>query len=198
MLLYRLAFALIIPPKYIERVGLDGFHRHPVGMGPFKFVQWFPKKEIILEKNEGYWRKGYPRVDKLVYVILPPERWIDALNTGEANVVPFLDGRHVRGVIQNKNLRVMKRKCIYTTIIMLQNRGPLQYKEVRQALNYALNKRDIVKYADYGNSIMGGYILIPFIKLKLIEVICVFSIACFLKEDPRSRRFIDLVVENFY
>jgi len=153
MLLYRLAFAAIIPPKYVRQAGLEGFHRHPVGTGPFRFVEWHPKREIVLDKNPEYWRKGYPKVDKLVYVILPPEKWIEALNTGEVNVVPFLDGRHIREVVKNRDLRVMKRKCLYTTVIMLHNRGPLEHKEVRQALNYALNKRDIVKYADYGNSI---------------------------------------------
>lgn len=153
MLLYRLAFAAIIPPEYIERVGHEGFHRHPVGTGPFRFVAWYPKREIVLDRNPDYWREGFPKVDKVVYVILPPEKWIPALKTGEANVVPFLDGRHMREVVTNKDLRVMKRKCLYTTVIMLHNRGPLEHKEVRQALNYALNKRDIVKYADYGNSI---------------------------------------------
>ena len=153
MLLYRLSFAAILPPRYLKTVGIEEFHKHPVGTGPFRFVAWVPKKEIILKKNPHYWRNGYPKVDTLVYVILPPDKWIQALKDGRVNVVPFLDGRHIREVVKNKDLRVKKRKCLYTTVIMLHNRGPLASKAVRQALNYALDKQDIIKYADYGNSI---------------------------------------------
>ncbi|MBT3255723.1 MAG: ABC transporter substrate-binding protein [Deltaproteobacteria bacterium] len=153
MLLYRLSFAAILPPRYLKAVGVEGFHKRPVGTGPFRFVKWVPKKEIILKRNTDYWRKGFPKVDTLIYVILPPDKWIQALKEGRVNVVPFLDGRHIREVVKNKDLRVSKRKCLFTTVIMLHNRGPLAFKAVRQALNYALDKNDIVKYADYGNSI---------------------------------------------
>ncbi len=153
MLLHRLSFAAILPPRYLKAVGVEGFHRRPVGTGPFKFVKWVPKQEIVLKRNEDYWREGYPKVENLVYVILPPDQWIQALTEGLVNVVPFLDGRHIREVVKNKDLRVKKRKCLYTTVIMLHNRGPLALKAVRQALNYALDKQDIVRYADYGNSI---------------------------------------------
>lgn len=153
MLLYRLSFAAILPPRYLKAMGVEGFHRRPVGTGPFRFVKWVPKKEIILEKNTDYWRTGCPKVDSLVYVILPRDKWIPALKEGRVNIVPFLDGRHIREVVKNKDLRVEKRKCLYTTVIMLHNRGPLASKAVRQALNYALDKNDIVRYADYGNSI---------------------------------------------
>ena len=47
----------IVPKKYVERVGDDGFRRAPVGLGPYKLVSNNPGIELVMEANEGYWRK---------------------------------------------------------------------------------------------------------------------------------------------
>ena len=46
----------IVPKKYVERVGDDGFKKAPVGLGPYKFVSHAPGIELVMEANEGYWR----------------------------------------------------------------------------------------------------------------------------------------------
>src|SRR5207249_5078684 len=48
--------AWVVPKKYIEKVGEDGFKRQPVGLGPYRFVRMLPGVEIVLEANEQYWR----------------------------------------------------------------------------------------------------------------------------------------------
>src|SRR5262245_43827422 len=58
--------AWILPKKYVERVGDDGFKKAPVGAGPYKFVSFNPGIELVLEANEGYWRKT-PSVKRLVF-----------------------------------------------------------------------------------------------------------------------------------
>jgi len=58
--------AWIAPKKYMEQVGLDGFKKHPVGLGPYKFVSHTPGVELVMEAHEGYWRK-VPSVKRLVY-----------------------------------------------------------------------------------------------------------------------------------
>ena len=47
----------IVPKKYVEKVGDDGFKKAPVGAGPYKFVSFTPGVELVLEANEQYWRK---------------------------------------------------------------------------------------------------------------------------------------------
>ena len=47
----------IVPKQYIEKVGDDGFRKHPIGLGPYKFVSYTPGIELITEAYEGYWRK---------------------------------------------------------------------------------------------------------------------------------------------
>ena len=56
---------MVVPKKYIERVGDDGFKKHPIGAGPYKFVSQKEGVELVLEAYEGYWRK-VPHVKTLV------------------------------------------------------------------------------------------------------------------------------------
>ena len=60
----------IVPKKYVEKVGDDGFQKQPVGLGPYKFVSHTPGVELVLEANESYWRK-MPSVKRLVFKSVP-------------------------------------------------------------------------------------------------------------------------------
>src|SRR6478672_1663250 len=51
------AAAWIVPKKYVQQVGEEGFKKAPVGAGPYKFVSFTPGLELIVEANEQYWRK---------------------------------------------------------------------------------------------------------------------------------------------
>ena len=64
--------AWIVPKKYFERVGEDGFKKAPVGAGPYKFVSFQPGIELTLEAFDGYWRKT-PSVKRLVIRSIPEE-----------------------------------------------------------------------------------------------------------------------------
>src|SRR5262245_51359595 len=48
----------IVPKKYIERVGEEGFARQPVGLGPYRFSRMTPGIELVLDANDQYWRKS--------------------------------------------------------------------------------------------------------------------------------------------
>src|SRR5262249_56134564 len=47
----------IVPKKYVEKVGDEGFKKSPVGAGPYKFVSFTPGVELVLEAFDQYWRK---------------------------------------------------------------------------------------------------------------------------------------------
>ena len=55
----------VVPKKYVEKVGEDGFKKAPIGAGPYKFVSFTPGVELVLEAFDGYWRKT-PSVKRLV------------------------------------------------------------------------------------------------------------------------------------
>src|SRR2546427_2030858 len=60
----------IVPKKYLERVGDDGFKKAPVGAGPYRFVSFNPGIELVLQAYDGYWRKT-PSVKRLGLKSIP-------------------------------------------------------------------------------------------------------------------------------
>ena len=54
---------VIISPAALAKYGSKGIAQNPVGTGPFKFVEWKSTDYLKVAKWEGYWRKGYPKID---------------------------------------------------------------------------------------------------------------------------------------
>src|SRR5436309_1601202 len=87
-----LAARWIVPKKYVEKVGDDGFKAAPIGAGPYKVVSFKPGIEIVLEAFDGYWRKA-PAVKRLVMRSMPEEATrAAALRAGEVDIVYLLTG----------------------------------------------------------------------------------------------------------
>jgi len=77
----------IVPKKYVEKVGDDGFKNAPIGAGPYKFVSFTPGVELVLEAFDQYWRKT-PSVKRLVFRSIPEETTrLAALQRGEVDIV---------------------------------------------------------------------------------------------------------------
>jgi hypothetical protein len=76
----------IVPKKYVEQVGDEGFKRAPIGAGPYKFVSFTPGVELVLEAFDDYWRKP-PNVKRLVMKVIPDEATrLAALKRGEVDI----------------------------------------------------------------------------------------------------------------
>src|SRR5215813_1580778 len=58
--------AWVVPRKYVEKVGEEGFKKAPIGAGPYRLVSFTPGVELVLEAFDGYWRKT-PAVKRLVF-----------------------------------------------------------------------------------------------------------------------------------
>src|SRR6184192_4246124 len=88
----------IMPKKYVEQVGNEGFKKHPVGLGPYKFVSHTPGIELVMEAFEGYWRK-MPSVKRLVYKSVPdPVTRLAMLKRGEVDLAYLLDAPQAQEV----------------------------------------------------------------------------------------------------
>src|SRR5437870_190254 len=82
----------IVPKKYVEKLGEEGYKKAPIGAGPYRFVSFTPGVELVLEAVEGYWRKT-PSVKRLVFKAVPDATTrLAMLKRGEADVAYGLAG----------------------------------------------------------------------------------------------------------
>ena len=96
----------IVPKNYVEKVGKDGFLKHPIGLGPYKFVSMQPGLELVMEANENYWRK-IPSVKRIVFRSVPEATTrLAMLNRGEVDVAYLLDELMARSIKDDAKLKL--------------------------------------------------------------------------------------------
>jgi peptide/nickel transport system substrate-binding protein len=135
----------VVPKKYVEQVGDEGFKKAPIGAGPYKVVSFTPGVELQLEAFDGYWRK-VPAVKKLIFRNLPDETTrAAALKRGDVDVAYFLNGPIAEEVRRTPGLRLMAVRS--NTVFFLDFRGqweagsPWQDPRVRTAASLAIDRR---------------------------------------------------------
>ena len=71
--------------------GYDNCQKAPVGTGPFKFDSYNPGQSVILVKNDNYWQKGLPYLDKVTFkVCADMDAGITELANGSIDIFPYL------------------------------------------------------------------------------------------------------------
>src|SRR6059036_195586 len=99
--------AWIVPRKYVEKVGDDGFKKAPVGAGPYKVVSFTPGVELVMEAFDGYWRKT-PHVKRLVMRSMSEEATrLAALKNGEVDLAYLFSGPTAEEVKRSSSLRLV-------------------------------------------------------------------------------------------
>lgn len=138
-------YTAITSKKYLDEVGKD-FNRRPMGAGPYKFVEWIPNVRVVGERFDGYWGPD-PGVDRIVWRVIPDAftRKSEFL-TGGLDILPFMDASWLPEVKANPKVRVESiLSARYIMVILPARQPPFNDKRVRQALNYAVNKEEIVQ-----------------------------------------------------
>ncbi|MBU8880663.1 ABC transporter substrate-binding protein [Bacillus sp. FJAT-29790] len=135
----------IASPTAIEKDG-DKFRQNPVGTGPFKFVEWKQNDRIVLEKNPEYWQEGYPKLNKVIFRVIPENTSrLNALANGEIDLMDGLNNSDEESVLSNANLQIIERPSMNVGYIAFTvNRPPFDNKLVRQALSHAIDKKSII------------------------------------------------------
>ncbi|HWO06764.1 MAG TPA: ABC transporter substrate-binding protein, partial [Methylomirabilota bacterium] len=101
------AAGIVLPRKYVEQVGADGFRQRPVGAGPYKFVSQRPGIDITLEAFPGYWRHA-PYVKRLVMKSVPDSTTrLTMLKSGETDYALFLDGPEAEAVTRDPRYQLV-------------------------------------------------------------------------------------------
>jgi peptide/nickel transport system substrate-binding protein len=135
----------IASPAAIEKYG-DDFFKNPVGTGPFKFKEWKQNDRITIVKNEDYWQEGLPKLDEVIFRVIPENSArLNALNSEEVDLIDGVNFSDKGQIESNSNLQVFERPSLNIGYVGLTStRKPLDNKLVRQALNYAVDKQAII------------------------------------------------------
>lgn len=158
--LTSLSSGSIISPKALEKDN-KFLARNAVGTGPYKFVEWVSGERVVLEKNEDY-RKQNDRIEKLVFKWSPEKSVrVMALQAGEADVIFPVPPAYANVIENASNLELYEKTSDRAFWLALNTlHEPLNNEKVRQALNYATNRKAMIKsllfnHGTVANSPMG-------------------------------------------
>ena len=148
------AAGIVVPKKYLTQVGDEGFRKHPIGAGPYKFVSQQPGIEVVLEAYPGYWRR-VPNVRRLVMKSVP-EATARAvmLKSGEADISYVLDGPDAEEIQRDPRMQLVATK--HASIFWIEfaeqwdPKSPWHDRRMRLAVSHALDRRRINEAACLG------------------------------------------------
>ncbi|WP_370652206.1 MULTISPECIES: glutathione ABC transporter substrate-binding protein GsiB [unclassified Caballeronia] len=145
---------VMISPTALKQYGKD-IAFHPVGTGPFEFVEWKQTDDLKVKKFAGYWKKGYPKIDMIDWKPVVDNNTRAALmQTGEADFafsIPFEQAATLKA--SPKVDLIAAPSIIQRYVSMNTSQKPFDNPKVRQALNYAINKDALVKVAFAGYAV---------------------------------------------
>jgi peptide/nickel transport system substrate-binding protein len=139
------AAGIVLPRKYTEQVGPDGFRQRPVGAGPYRFVSQRPGVDVTLEAFTGYWRHA-PYVKRLTLKSVPDSTTrLTMLKSGQTDYAMFLDGPEGEAVKRDPRYALVDTR--HASIFWIEfpeqwdPKSPWSDKRLRQAVNYALDRK---------------------------------------------------------
>jgi peptide/nickel transport system substrate-binding protein len=153
----------IAPKKYMEQVGVEGFKKQPVGLGPYRFVSHTPGVELVMEAFEGYWRK-VPSVKRLVYKSVPEATTrLAMLKRGEVDLAYLLDGPMAEEVKRDPTLKLAFSGAIGTFYLdfleQWDAKSPWHDRRVRLAASLAIDRSTLSTAETLGASRLTGNIV---------------------------------------
>ncbi len=141
-----LSIVYIVPPRYFQEQGVTGFASRPVGTGPFTVSEWGADRIVLDKRKGGAWR-GSASVDEVqVLPLKDPAARLQALQSGQVDVANGLEPDQLDGLRRQGFDVVNAARATIMSLALITNKGgPLEKPEVRQALNYAVDRDAMAK-----------------------------------------------------
>ncbi|KKK37396.1 ABC transporter substrate-binding protein [Mesobacillus campisalis] len=142
---------MMVSPTAVQKFGED-FGQNPVGTGPYKLEKWVRNAEIQLKANENYWQEGLPYIDRMTLKVMPDENTrLNALKAGQVQLYWNVSPDNSQILKKDKNVVLnTKMKVAFQNMFINTKLAPLDKKEVRQALQYAIDREALVKVLTFG------------------------------------------------
>jgi peptide/nickel transport system substrate-binding protein len=147
----------VVPQEVVEANG-GSLQQAAVGTGPFMLKEIVPDTYVLLEANPEYYRAGQPKVAELRYNVVPEASTRAAgMRTGNYHLIPDVDPATAQTLQGARGVTILGvQDLAYTLIGLNVSRAPFNDPRVREALNYALDRDEIVEAVYFGNAEPGG------------------------------------------
>ncbi len=142
----RMTWMKIVPPVYFEE-NPEELVEAPVGTGPYKFVEWVRGDHVTLEANTDYWGGAPAIAEVTIRPIEEDATRLAALQAGEVDLITGLIPEYLAQVENSVAIHGLEFPWIRINI----DNPPLDDVQVRQALNYAIDKEALAE------ALYGGY-----------------------------------------
>jgi peptide/nickel transport system substrate-binding protein len=146
----------VIPQEVVEEHG--NLQQVAVGTGPFMLEEWVPDTYILLRANPDYYREGQPGVEALRYHIVPEAATRAAgLRTGTYHFLPEVDPATAETLQGTANITLLSTQDLaYSLLGFNVTREPLDDPRIREAINLAIDRDEIVDAVYFGHAVPGG------------------------------------------
>ncbi|HEU4974132.1 MAG TPA: ABC transporter substrate-binding protein [Baekduia sp.] len=136
--------AFIVPKKLVQQQG-DAFFKHPVGTGPYKVKEFVRGSHITFERNPYYWEKGKPYLDEVRFDFASDSNSrMLAVKSGQAQIADGVPFSQINALSGDQRLQLQSVKVpLFIGMWLNHQRKPLADLKVRQAMQYALDRKQI-------------------------------------------------------
>ena len=145
----------VIPRELVEAGNVQ---QEAVGTGPFMLEEWVPDTYILLNANPDYYREGEPGVEAIRFNIVPEASTRAAgLRSGEYQLLPDVDPATAETIRSVPGVTLLETQDLAYTLLGLNvSQPPFDDPRVREAINLAINRDEVVQAVYFGNAVPGG------------------------------------------
>ena len=153
-------------PVYPCHVPPRDIRQHPIGTGPFRFVEFKPNESIKVARNPGYWKSGRPYLDGIEYTILPNRSTaILGFTVGKFDMtwpfnvtVPLLKDVNSQAP---QAICALKTSNARSTLIINRDAPPFDNPDIRRAIALSLDRKGLIDILYQGQAKIGAVMLPP-------------------------------------
>jgi peptide/nickel transport system substrate-binding protein len=155
VLLFRLGNRNIFSKAAADKYGSE-VHQHPTGSGPYKFVSFQRDGQLVMTRNDDYWRQKANIKEILTRKVGEDAARVSGLLAGQGDVINNVPIEEISRIEQNPRTRIEKAQGQRMYFLAMNPVfKPFDNKLVRQAINYAIDPSVIIKHIYEGN----GYVM---------------------------------------
>lgn len=133
----------VVPKAYLQKVGLEGFLKAPVGSGPYRLAEYERGARIVLEAHDKHW-KGAPKIRRVtIEIVQDPSARVAAIDAKRVDLAVDLPIREINRIARTAGVVGSIDSVTDILNVMVTRTGLFEREEVRLAAHHAIDKKAI-------------------------------------------------------